>query len=249
MVQGDGQEQPVQRITSELELGQRDVALQSLDKYNAIVCSNVFALDNALRLMGSSIALFNIYAPQDAKLSPRLATLLAGKISDTRFVNRLTYGVPCSVADHERKLGAGKAVPGRLAGEDHGIQHAGLLPFGARMVPVHAQAAERVPRRGQVVTVELQVLARVLHLRPDRPGQALQHIKRGLDSSKSTPEEKQTFAKQKQDQQLAFSSAVADFVIALQYSSTTPVFANNTVTWAIWYGGAAGLYKRWLARS
>lgn len=213
------------------------------------MCSNVFALDNALRLMGSSIALFNTYAPQDAKLPPRLATLLAGKISDTRFVNRLTYGVPCSVADMRANWGLEKqsldAWLGRLMALsmlayyplEHGWYLSTLKPLGEYL---DGDKWSLWSCRFWLVYCVCDLIGLV---------KRLQGIKRGLDSSKSTPEEKQAFAKQKQDQQLAFSSAVADFVIALQYSSTTPVFANNTVTWAIWYGGAAGLYKRWLARS
>ena len=221
-------------------------SLASLSRYNTIL-NNVYALDNALRLWGYTCVLYNMHTvAADGKLTDfqEFLRALSGKISDARTVNRVTYGLPASVAgvfaygsdmSIESILGRIMALTMVLY---HPLEHGWYFTtLKSNIFGIDGGKWSLWSCRMWLIYVICDFIGTV---------KKLQEVSTGLEAKNIDKEQQSSLLRLRRNLIIWLTCIFSDFPIALQYSVASGPFSDRLLAWAGWYGGLAGLYRRWL---
>jgi hypothetical protein len=201
-------------------------------------------MDNMLRIAESSLNLHSMYFP--GQFADSLA-VFKGKVGDSRFVNRFVFGVPGSLADllaaaanQENTL---EAVLGKIMAASmmmyFPLEHGWFLTTAVKDMAIDGAKWSLWSCRFWLLYVVCDLVLL---------GRKLQQLGLALEAKGLSTEERKALLKARQDKMMALSCEISDGIIAVQYSSASGgVFSDKLVLWAIWYGGVAGMWKRWVA--
>jgi hypothetical protein len=209
--------------------------------------NNVYALDNALRLWGYSCVLYNMHTVgPDGKLTDVQDFLraLSGKISEARTVNRVTYGLPASISG---VLAYGsdtsfEANLGRLMALSMVIYHP--LEHGWYFTTLKQSIFNFDGGKWSLWACRMWLLYVIC----DFIGtiKKYQEVSTGLEAKNLDKKDQSNLLKLRRNLIIWLTCIAADFPLALQYSVANGPFGDRLLAWAGWYGGLAGLYRRWL---
>jgi len=71
-------------------------------------------------------------------------------------------------------------------------------------------------------------------------------VNNGIEAKNIDKKDLNTLLKTRRNLMIWLTCIGADFPLALQYSVANGPFGTRLLAWAGWYGGMAGLYRRWL---
>jgi hypothetical protein len=210
--------------------------LQALSRYNQIM-TNVYAIDNALRVVTYSIALYLASSPGVKSDCASWLAELKAKVADTRFLNRILVGLPASVEGYfaygrpvtfEALLGKLMAFSMVLYHPlEHGWWATTLKP---KLFDIDGDKWSMWSCRCWVAYVLMDLLGTL---------RRLQDLK---DGAKGAGRERRNLL-------IWLTCIAADAPLAIQWSVPSGPFPDVVLNWAGWYGGVAGLYLRWLKLS
>ena len=235
--------------TSSFDTNKVEEQAAQLTRYNTIL-NNVYALDNALRLWGYSCVLYNMHtAAANGKLTDvqEFLRALSGKIAEARTINRVTYGLPASIsgvlaygsdASFESWLGRIMALSMVIY---HPLEHgwyfttikSSIFSFDGNLWSVWSC-------RMWLIYVICDFIGTVTKL---------QEVSTGLEAKNIDKKDLNSLLKTRCNLIIWLTCILADFPIAFQYSVASGPFSDRLLAWAGWYGGLAGLYRRWLNAS
>ena len=208
--------------------------MQALTRYNQIL-PNAYALDNALRAISYSCALYSASVPPSEWT--KWLDELKGKASETRYVNRLIVGLPASVAGYFAygEETSTEATLGRIMAMSmilyHPIEHIWWAStFKTKLFDIDGNAWSQWSCRCWVVYVLCDLIGTLRRIRD-------------IDSK---PSHDLKTAKDRRNLLIWLTCILADAPLAIQYSVNQGPFSDMLLNWAGWYGGVAGLYLRWL---
>lgn len=217
-----------------------------LNRYNTIL-NNVYALDNALRFWGYTCILYIMHtASPDGKLTDFQDFLqkLSGKISEARTINRFAYGLPASIGgvlaygdDTSTESNIGRLMALCMVAF-HPLEHGWYLSTIKQSIfSFDGGSFSLWSCRSWLVYVICDLIQTV---------KKLQAVNAGLEVSNIDATEKSKLDKAKRNLTLWLTCIGADFILAYQYSVAKGPFSDRLLVIAGWYGGFAGLYRRWI---
>jgi len=213
------------------------MSLEALSKYNTIL-TNVYAIDNFLRVVTYTCALYLASAPKST-FAEWLADLKA-KVSETRFINRIVVGLPASVEGYYA-YGDSQSVDamlGRIMALSmilyHPLEHVWWAStLKTKLFDINGNEWSKWSCRCWVVYVLCDLIGTLRRIRD-------------IDAK---PQQDASTVKTRRNLLIWLSCIAADAPLAIHWSMDSGPFSDSVLNWAGWYGGVAGLYLRWLKLS
>ena len=196
--------------------------------------------------MGATSQLYLLHSTKGEKLTDlqEFCATFCTKVLEARTLNRFAYGLPASIESvfaygNDQSL---EANLGRIMGWSmvffHPLEHGWFLStIKSSLFNIDGGKWSVWSCRFWLVYVICDLIMTIRNL---------QNAITGLEAKDLNSKDRSSLLKARRNSMIWLSCIFADLVLAWQYSVANGPFGERTLTWASWWGGFAGLYRRWV---